>query len=534
MARRGRPPHQDVLTPREWEVLGLLREGLSNEQIAERLQVSLAGAKYHVSEILSKLGVENREEAARWQPRERPWWVVPMAPLTFILRKAAGPAGRGVNAAGVAIGGAMIVAVIAGIVLFTLLLSRGGGGSNKKTTSTRPPEPFYVRTQDRLLHFDESGGTAERTFETGGLRDNAASVDGRTFAVDVRRNGNEWTPIMLVLDSGNGSELNSVPLSPINAANAPVASKYSFSQSNQAHLWVSRRLGVVIVGVSSSDQGSTHYRLDIAKIDDPKNHRSIDLGTTGGEGGDIHLAMDSSADGVAVLLTTGRTSQLLVSDPALTAFTRLADLSPGCFFAGGSTEQADSRYFLCLDIGPDGVNLQASMMVFDKAANVKRLTLEGKFYNDLVGSAAIGNHAFIGNPEDSSVTVFQLSSGAMQHHVLRDSATSLPWWRRVFANTRVTYARQVAFVPIALSPDANRVFFTNGQTVWCLRSSDLAVDGRSSISNVTALAVSERSTVLFAAGDAAVHVLNGKTCSAEAEVAYQLQPGEPVEQILAP
>jgi DNA-binding CsgD family transcriptional regulator len=70
MAKRGRPRHPDVLTPREWEVLSLLREGLTNEQIAERLGVTLHAARYHVSEILSKLGVATREEAAAWQPEE--------------------------------------------------------------------------------------------------------------------------------------------------------------------------------------------------------------------------------------------------------------------------------------------------------------------------------------------------------------------------------------------------------------------------------------------------------------------------------
>src|SRR5688572_24985435 len=74
MKRRGRPPHPDILTPREWEVLALLREGLGNPEIAERLGVSRDAVKYHVSEILSKLGVTSREEAAVWRPYERPWW----------------------------------------------------------------------------------------------------------------------------------------------------------------------------------------------------------------------------------------------------------------------------------------------------------------------------------------------------------------------------------------------------------------------------------------------------------------------------
>ena len=51
------------LTPREQEVLILLVEGLNNRQIAERLYVSRATAKAHVSHILEKLSVSNRAEA---------------------------------------------------------------------------------------------------------------------------------------------------------------------------------------------------------------------------------------------------------------------------------------------------------------------------------------------------------------------------------------------------------------------------------------------------------------------------------------
>jgi NarL family two-component system response regulator LiaR len=61
----GRPtlPEYD-LTEREMQVLQLLVEGLSNTQIAERLVVSRATVKTHVSNLLSKLGVANRVEAA--------------------------------------------------------------------------------------------------------------------------------------------------------------------------------------------------------------------------------------------------------------------------------------------------------------------------------------------------------------------------------------------------------------------------------------------------------------------------------------
>jgi NarL family two-component system response regulator LiaR len=53
------------LTPRERQVLALLAEGRTNKQIAEALTVSSGTVRLHVSNILSKLGVSNRTEAAR-------------------------------------------------------------------------------------------------------------------------------------------------------------------------------------------------------------------------------------------------------------------------------------------------------------------------------------------------------------------------------------------------------------------------------------------------------------------------------------
>ena len=53
------------LTSKEWEVLELLREGLSTAQVAERLLVSPVTVRTHISAILRKLKVSSREEAIR-------------------------------------------------------------------------------------------------------------------------------------------------------------------------------------------------------------------------------------------------------------------------------------------------------------------------------------------------------------------------------------------------------------------------------------------------------------------------------------
>ena len=51
------------ITPREYEVLQLIAEGLSNQEIAERLFLSLNTVKTHTSNVFSKLGVQRRTQA---------------------------------------------------------------------------------------------------------------------------------------------------------------------------------------------------------------------------------------------------------------------------------------------------------------------------------------------------------------------------------------------------------------------------------------------------------------------------------------
>lgn len=54
------------LTPREWEVLELVAQGLQNKNIASDLGLSQHTIKLHIHNLLKKIGVSNRTCAARW------------------------------------------------------------------------------------------------------------------------------------------------------------------------------------------------------------------------------------------------------------------------------------------------------------------------------------------------------------------------------------------------------------------------------------------------------------------------------------
>jgi NarL family two-component system response regulator LiaR len=64
------PPTEDPLTERELEILKLVAQGLPNLEIAERLVISERTVRTHVSNILSKLHLANRTQAALYALRE--------------------------------------------------------------------------------------------------------------------------------------------------------------------------------------------------------------------------------------------------------------------------------------------------------------------------------------------------------------------------------------------------------------------------------------------------------------------------------
>jgi len=64
------PPAEEPLTEREAQVLALVARGLSNQEIADQLVIGERTVRTHVSNILSKLHLANRTQAALYAQRE--------------------------------------------------------------------------------------------------------------------------------------------------------------------------------------------------------------------------------------------------------------------------------------------------------------------------------------------------------------------------------------------------------------------------------------------------------------------------------
>lgn len=137
--RRGRPPHPDILTPAEWQVLEGVRAGLTNQEIADHLGVTFHTVKFHISNMLGKLHLEDRQALAVWRPNEpetpgrRHWarW------LPFGGLKAAGG-----TAAGAAI-------VVGGAVATVIFLAAGDEDQAAGSPTSSPAQESVVPAPTR-------------------------------------------------------------------------------------------------------------------------------------------------------------------------------------------------------------------------------------------------------------------------------------------------------------------------------------------------------------------------------------------------
>jgi DNA-binding CsgD family transcriptional regulator len=133
---RGRPPYP-LLTPAEERVLDHIRAGKTNAEIAVRLGVSPDAVKYHVSNMLGKLGLDSREQLAGWRAPSRlrrTWLAVPIF-------------GR------FALGGAAVV-VAGGLAAGSLLVEQAPGFYDGVITRTYDGRPMHARVEPPVLSGD--------------------------------------------------------------------------------------------------------------------------------------------------------------------------------------------------------------------------------------------------------------------------------------------------------------------------------------------------------------------------------------------
>lgn len=133
---RGRPPYP-LLTPAEERVLDHIRAGKTNAEIAVRLGVSPDAVKYHVSNMLGKLGLDSREQLAGWRAPSRlrrTWLAVPIF-------------GR------FALGGAAVV-VAGGLAAGSLFVEQAPGFYDGVITRTYDGRPMHARVEPPVLSGD--------------------------------------------------------------------------------------------------------------------------------------------------------------------------------------------------------------------------------------------------------------------------------------------------------------------------------------------------------------------------------------------
>ena len=62
----GRPPAPDVLTPAEWEVVHMVRHGMTNRRIALQRNTTIDAVKFHLENIRAKLALPTRQAVRHW------------------------------------------------------------------------------------------------------------------------------------------------------------------------------------------------------------------------------------------------------------------------------------------------------------------------------------------------------------------------------------------------------------------------------------------------------------------------------------
>ncbi len=168
MGRRRKRGDATELTAREQEVFALIRDGQTNNQIAERLEITLETAKHHVSEILSKLNVPTREAAAEWTREKHGWWE--RLGALGLIAKVALSAGA--------------VATLVGLGILAWATASGDWGSDfEESAAIAPGQVVFALGDNQVTIVNPRTEEIVRTIATGSDPEFTISPDGGTLYV---------------------------------------------------------------------------------------------------------------------------------------------------------------------------------------------------------------------------------------------------------------------------------------------------------------------------------------------------------------
>ncbi len=177
------------MTPRQREVIELLAKGHTNGEIAERLGISLLRAKWHVRELMDRVGVESRDELAEWWERERSVGV-------RVGRAVRALFGGGLMKLGAAAGtGAVILAAAAVVVGFGALGSGSASDESEEVIPTLSRAEAESRARAQLQGHLESIGFDVQYAINGHPLGQRTSPRGRPSSIRRQRTFPHFRPV---------------------------------------------------------------------------------------------------------------------------------------------------------------------------------------------------------------------------------------------------------------------------------------------------------------------------------------------------
>ena len=150
--------HEHELSERQRDVLRLIAKGHTNREIADMLGITLDGAKWHVSEILSRLGLDTREEAAEFYE----WRRRPLGRFARWMRGIAAAPAFSWSTGAVAAGGAVVAITIAGVAVLSTVSGDNGGSADPAMGDHELVEGESVFGDRRVYHPEAFANTVTR------------------------------------------------------------------------------------------------------------------------------------------------------------------------------------------------------------------------------------------------------------------------------------------------------------------------------------------------------------------------------------